>query len=276
MISGVSRNGTHVSPDGHPTEPPTTNAEAIRTMAELADAEAVEAEAVVAAARARARAIRLRQQETQRPAATPCDGSALTEPTGADHETTTEEDDHDLTADAAMTAPKLRWSRRWRARLTRSHMWISLGAIVIAASLAGSGYIALQHREVTHQRQQAAEFAAAARHGVVGLTSLDFATAREQVQQLIDSSTGAFRDDFQGRAEDFTQVVEASKVVTKGTVQSAAVQSMTADSAVVLVAATSEVTNSAGEKQQPRAWRLSVTVTREGDQIKMSRVEFVA
>jgi Mce-associated membrane protein len=47
------------------------------------------------------------------------------------------------------------------------------------------------------------------------------------------------------------------------------------DSALVLVAATSRVTNAAGAKQEPRAWRLAVNLQREGDQIKMSKVEFV-
>ena len=50
---------------------------------------------------------------------------------------------------------------------------------------------------------------------------------------------------------------------------------MSDDSAVVLVAATSHVTNAAGAKQDPRNWRLSVTVARDGDQIKLSKVEFV-
>jgi Mce-associated membrane protein len=50
---------------------------------------------------------------------------------------------------------------------------------------------------------------------------------------------------------------------------------MTDNSAVVLVATKSEVTNSSGANKEPRSWRLSVTVQRDGDQIKMSRVEFV-
>jgi Mce-associated membrane protein len=50
---------------------------------------------------------------------------------------------------------------------------------------------------------------------------------------------------------------------------------MTADSAVVLVACTSEITNAAGAKQDPRSYRLIVTMSREGGQLKMSKVEFV-
>ena len=50
---------------------------------------------------------------------------------------------------------------------------------------------------------------------------------------------------------------------------------MTDDTAIVLVAASSRVTNSAGAKQEPRSWRLRVDLQRDGDQIKMSKVEFV-
>jgi Mce-associated membrane protein len=70
-------------------------------------------------------------------------------------------------------------------------------------------------------------------------------------------------------------VVEQSKVVTEGTVNAAGIESMAEHSALVLVSATSRVTNSAGAKDEPRQWRLRVTVTEDGGQYKMSKVEFV-
>jgi Mce-associated membrane protein len=132
-----------------------------------------------------------------------------------------------------------------------------------------------QDHEATDREQRAANFVAGARQGIVNMTSLDFNRAKEDVQRVVDSSTGQFRDDFQQRAKDFTAVVEQSKVVTQGTVNAAAVESMDEHSASVLVAATSRITNSAGAKDEPRAWRLRVTVTEEGGQYKMSKVDFV-
>ncbi|MDT5173139.1 MAG: Mce-associated rane protein, partial [Mycobacterium sp.] len=38
----------------------------------------------------------------------------------------------------------------------------------------------------------------------------------------------------------------------------------------------SEVTNEAGAKQDPRKYRLIVTITRDDGQLKMSKVEFVS
>ncbi len=137
--------------------------------------------------------------------------------------------------------------------------------------------MAVLHKHAVRERQQVAEFAAAARQGVVTLTSLDFEHAKEGVQRIAAVSTGTFKDDFLKMAEDFTTVIEQSKVISQGSVQATAVEleSMTDNSAVVLVASTSEVTNAAGAKQDPRKYRLIVTVTRDGGQLKMSKVEFV-
>ncbi len=131
------------------------------------------------------------------------------------------------------------------------------------------------HKQVVREQQQAAEFAAAARQGVVSLMSLDFKKAKEDVERIIDNSTGQFKEDFETQAPEFTKVAESSKVITEADVNATGVESMTDDTAVVLVAVTSRITNAAGAKQDPRTWRLSVDMARDGDRIKMSRVEFV-
>ncbi len=105
--------------------------------------------------------------------------------------------------------------------------------------------------------------------------SLDFNKAQEDVQRIIDNSTGQFKSDFETQAADFVKVAQDSKVITEVSVNSTAVESMSDDKAEVLVAASSRVTNTAGAQQEPRTWRLSVSLEREGDQIKMAKVEFV-
>jgi Mce-associated membrane protein len=274
----------------------------MRALAEQADAEAAEAEALAAAARARARALQLRRQaelvEATEADAAQTNGSSESEINGTQPQSEqqdlptetgpTEEIGDDRVAGEGANVPshaasdiaeeKLRWYRRWRRRPRLATLATSLAVIVIVASLAASADIVLEHRNASQQRQRAAEFAAAAREGVVTLTSLDFNDAKAGVQRIIGNSTGSFRDDFAKMAADFTKVVEESKVVERGTIQAVAVDldSMTNDSAVVLVASTSEVTNAAGAKQDPRNFRLIVTLTRNGDQLKMSKVEFVS
>ena len=313
MSGGVRQNAADTkSVPVNEDETPGTAAD-IRALAEQAEAEAAEAEALAAAARARARAIQLRreaelaeakQQQATKEAALKEDeadaaDSAQTEaqetPSETEPEDTesaaeaesveTEESPDDAVAEpdadtSAADDVSEKPARRWTS-LPRRPKWSTIAAglaiSVIIAALSLSGYMVKEHRDAVAQRQHAAEFAAAARQGVVTLTSLDFNNAKQGVQRILENSTGSFKDDFIKMADDFTKVVEQSKVVSQGTVQAAAVEldTMTNDSAVVLVASTSEVTNAAGAKQDPRSYRLIVTVTRDGGQLKISKVEFV-
>ena len=58
------------------------------------------------------------------------------------------------------------------------------------------------------------------------------------------------------------------------TVTATGVKNMTEDTADVLVAAYSTVTNAQGAKEEPRTWRLIVSMARDGDQLKVAKVEF--
>ncbi|MEZ0367057.1 hypothetical protein ACAG26_25600 [Mycobacterium sp. pUA109] len=148
--------------------------------------------------------------------------------------------------------------------------------VVICGLLGSSAYLGWHHHAAAHQRAQTAAFAAAAKQELINLTSFNYTHAKDDVQRVLDNATGEFKDDFTKRADDFTGVVEQSKVVTEGTVTAVAVESMSDDSAVVLVSATSNVTNAAGAQEEPRAWRMRMTVSRDGDQYKVSKVEMVS
>jgi Mce-associated membrane protein len=178
--------------------------------------------------------------------------------------------------EAASASPRRLGRLRGRLRPPKLSTLAQAAAILlILAFVSFSGYTVWQHHEAEERQQRAAAFVAGAKQGVVNMTSLDFNKAKDDVQRVIDSSTGEFKDEFQQRAADFTKVIEQSKVVTEGTVNAAAVVSMDEHSAVVLVSATSHITNSTGAKNEPLPWRLRVTVTEEGGQYKMSKVEFV-
>lgn len=245
-------------------------------LAEQAEAEADAAEALAEAARARARAIRLRrdaqQEEEEAGRAEPDTQTVEAADTTAESAEVDVGDTDDTRVPQPLPSPASR--RRWLRVPVSAGVKVA-AVIVICALLGASGYMVWQHHNAIQERQRAAAFAAAARQGVINMTSLDFNHAKADVQRVLDSSTGEFRDDFQQRAADFASVVEQTKVVTEGTVNAAAIESMGKDSAVVLVSATSHVTNSAGAKDEPRAWRLRVTVADNAGQMKMSKVEFV-
>ena len=152
---------------------------------------------------------------------------------------------------------------------------LAIAALLIGVAITATVLMLWQHRGAAAHRSADNQFIDAARTGVVALLSIDHTRAKDDVARILDLSTGSFREDFARRADDFIQTAEKSKVVTKGSVSVAALESSAVDSAVVLIAASSQVTNANGAKEDPRPWRMSVAVTRDGDKVKMSDVEFV-
>jgi Mce-associated membrane protein len=254
-------------------------------LAEEAEAEAAEAEALAAAARARARAIKLRREaqaqaddEAQETTAVAeaADVSAETSETGEAPEAPEPSDSSEPAAISTEPAATSTEPARRRLRVPGLSRLLAPAAIVaICALLGASGWMLWHHHNVMEERERSAAFIATARQGVINLTSLDFKKAKEDVQRVLDSATGEFRDDFQRRADDFASVVKDSKAVTEGSVAATAVESMGKDSAVVLVLANERVTNLAGAKDQPRTFRFRVSVVHDGDELKVSKVEFV-
>ncbi|KUI08027.1 hypothetical protein AU190_02020 [Mycolicibacterium acapulense] len=283
-------------PQDDPEQRSADSDEALR-LAEEAEAEAAEAEALAAAARARAKAIRLRRQaaetkapdseadEVLEPVEETAPGAKTTDTVADDAaqpetgEATETDEAADTDVEDSAEPDKAEATKRFRRLRMPRIRWKIVAAVVAVVLIlvfgAASAYMVWQHRLSQEEQQRTAEFTAAARQSVVTLMSLDFNRAQEDVQRIIDNSTGQFRDDFEAQAEDFTQVAKDSKVVTEVTVNTAALTSMTDTNATALVSATSRVTNTAGANQEPRSWRLKVDLVREGDQIKMSKVEFV-
>ena len=284
----------------------------VLALAEEAEAEAAEADAVAAAARARARAIRLRRHARTLAEAKAAQTTAEVKSSGATAEVTSgaaevesaaaevdqgaeepvaaaepiEVDKAEVDgadgADSAEDEPSAEEKparRRLRLRFRRGPVLKALAATIAIACTAAlitlSVLMVINHRHQAAESARRAEFAAAARQSAVTLMSLDFNKAKEDVQRIIDNSTGQFHDDFKNQADDFIKVAQDSKVITEVTVNATAVEQMTDDSATVLVSATSHVSNSAGAKQEPRSWRLSVIIQRDHGQLKMARVEFV-
>jgi len=228
-------------------------------IVELAEAEAAEADARAEAAVAKARAVRLRGRSGEA-----AGDSGATEGAGDSGAT---EGAGDSGSTGEIRPP--RGLSRWRA------VALAAAAVVIGALLALTGLMLVKHNEAAANRAQDREFLEAASEGIVALLSIDHGRAEADVQRILDLSIGAFRDDFASRAGDFITTAQKGKAVTKGAVTAAALESAGDDNAVVLVAATSQVTNVSGARDDPRPWRMSVTVSRDEDQWKMSNVEFV-
>jgi len=221
-------------------------------LARAADAEAEAAQARAEAAHARAAELRIKLE-----AATEAEGARVeesTEPTGS----------------SGSTEPA-------RPSALAQTVAVAATTLVTAGLLGATAYMAWQHHKSAQLRQSAAEFTAAARQDVVNLMSMDYNKAKESVQRVLDGSTGKFKANFDETSDEFIKALQDEKIFTTATVNDAAVDSMAGDSAVVLVSATSqrEGKQAPKDQQQPRVWRIVLTLEREGDQIKMSGVEFI-
>ncbi len=266
----------------------TSKADAM-ALIEKAEAEAAEAEALAAAARARARAAQLRREALALVKAAEDYGDAAA--AAADVEATeydeTAAEDYDEDEEAAEaesadatgagaqgSATKRTGWRRWVPLLSAT---VALVAIVLTVAFAAaSTYMVLHHRDAVQRQKREATFVAAAKQDIINMIALDFTKAKEGIQNVIDSSTGQFKDQVQQKANDLISVLEQSKAITEATINGAAAESVKDDSAVVLVAATSRVTNSPpGKEEPPKVWRLRVTIADVGGQYKLSKVEYV-
>lgn len=235
------------------SDPASATAPTDDSLALAADEEAAAAEARAAAARARADELRRRIEEAE---------AAIDEAPGEPPAATP------IPAAPAITTPGVR---------LLPAVGVGIAGALGAALLALTGYLLWQHKAMAQQRHSAAEFTAAARQDVINLMSIDYNTADDSVKRVLDGSTGRFKTNFADTAEDFVKALKDEKIITKATVNDAAVESMTGDSAVVLVSATShrEGPQAPKDQQEPRLWRIVVSLERDGDQIKMSGVEFV-
>lgn len=233
----------------------------------LAEAEEEAARAQSRADEARAHALRLRLQ---------ADGTSgdLHDTTDAEEsDTTAGEDDAGESEPSSASSPR-RWQLRKVRRLGRKAVRIA-AIMLVSASLATSGYMVWQHLTLAHEQQRAAEFAAAARRGVEMLMSIDPDHAKENIQRLIDNTTGELKSQLEVTATYMVKNAQDAKVTTKATVEDVAVESMTNNSAVVLAVVKSDTTNPDKSKRPPVFWRLSVDINRDGGRLKMSKLEFV-
>jgi Mce-associated membrane protein len=216
-----------------------------------ADASIEEFEAAAAEAQARAYAARARADGLRRQVA--------------------EQDDRSV-FDKIRDLPRPGWLRLPSIKL----LAVVEAIAVIGASLAAVVVMLLHHRHVDQEQQRAAEFSAAARQSVVTMMTVDPATVDKNMKDVIANATGKFKSTLEaGEAAELVKGVQDSKVSTKATVQTVAVESMTENSAVVLVAASTEGTGPDNAKLPPASWRISVTLVRENGQLKTSQFEFV-
>jgi Mce-associated membrane protein len=175
--------------------------------------------------------------------------------------------------DVAGTEPV---ARRW---FSDGRALVAAAAAIVVALTGLAGWLGYRVHQDHQTQAQRNLYVQVARQTAVNLTTINYAEVDADIKRILDSATGAFHDEFQNRSQPFVDVIKKVQSKSEGTVAEAALLSATKDQAQVLVAVSVKTTMAAvpdQPEQEPRRWRMRISVDRAGDSAKVSKVEFVS
>jgi Mce-associated membrane protein len=212
-------------------------------------------------------------EETSSAAEPESGGSETAEAAETDTVTGVEDDSADYDEEAAddEAAP----AKPAKPRMSHVRLATIAGLVAVVALAALTGWLGFRAYQAHQADDQRKLFLQVGRQGALNLTTIDWQQADANVQRILDSATGTFYDDFQKRAAPFVEVVKQAQSKSVGTVSEAGLESESDNGAQVLVAVTVNTSNAGAPEQQPRAWRMRISVQKVGDEAKVSNVEFV-
>jgi Mce-associated membrane protein len=205
----------------------------------------------------------------------------LSESTAAEPESTAIEESKDVsdevsdTGDEAPDAGDSADEEPAKPRMSYVPLATIAGLILVLALGGLTGWLGFRAYESHHADEQRKLFLQVGRQGALNLTTIDWEHADADVQRILDSATGTFYDDFQKRVQPFVEVVKQAQSKSVGTIAEAGLESVSDNEAQVLVAVTVKTSNAGAPEQEPRAWRMRISVEKVGDDAKVSNVEFV-
>jgi Mce-associated membrane protein len=182
-------------------------------------------------------------------------------------------DAEDIDAEDAGAEDTKKLARQWLSNIPKP-IAVGVAIIVALAGLGGwLGYRVHQDHQVQAQRNL---YVQVARQTAINLTTINYTEVDADIKRVLDSATGAFHDEFQNRSQPFVEVVKKVQSKSEGTIAEAGLLSYTKDQAQVLVAVSVKTSMAAAPAdQEPRRWRMRLTVDKTGDGAKVSNVEFV-
>ncbi len=150
-----------------------------------------------------------------------------------------------------------------------------LGLVMVAVLGGLIGWLGMRSVSSNEQAAQRELFLNVGRQGALNLTTIEASDADGAVQRILDSSTGAFHDDFKNNSGPFLEVLKQTQSSSQGTVTEAAVESLSEDRAQVLVTVAIKTVTPGQPDQPERLWRMRIGVQKSDDGAKVSEVVFV-
>lgn len=179
--------------------------------------------------------------------------------------TTAETEDADEVAANAETVVPEPNRRGWGTRFA--------AALLIVALLAGGGYGGWL---IYQQQQRAAasrDALRAAEAYAVVLTSIDTNAIDQNFAEVLDGSTGEFKDMYTKSSSQLRQLLLDNKAAANGTVLESAVQSVSPDEVVVLLFVDQAITNASVPDPRIDRSRIKMTMTEVDGRWLASKVE---
>ncbi|TAJ41797.1 MAG: mammalian cell entry protein [Chitinophagaceae bacterium] len=163
-----------------------------------------------------------------------------------------------------------------RQRLPRVAPVVALGLLLVATVGVLAGWLGFRAHAAQQQQALRSLYVQTARQAALNLTTISYTEADADIRRILDSTTGAFRDDFQRRAEPFVAVVKQARSKSEGTVTEAGLESVNGDGAQVLLAVSVRTSLAEAPAGPPRNWRMRISVAKDGAGARISNVQFVS
>jgi Mce-associated membrane protein len=156
--------------------------------------------------------------------------------------------------------------------------WVIGGLSVVLAGLLVAIGLQVASRESVDEDLTAAqqEVAQAARTEALAFLTVDHEDMGPLIDAVLDGATGAFAEQYESQRDRLTSEAVRTEATSTGEVVALGVGDLEDDSATVLIAANSTVTNtSTGDEGQVRYYRLRLDLVRQDDRWLTSNVQFV-
>lgn len=153
---------------------------------------------------------------------------------------------------------------------------IAAGLIAALTTAGLGGWVAYRLHQTQQIEARRSLFLEVGRQSALNLTTIDFADVDADIQRVVDSATGAFRQDFEQRSPQLADFVRKAQSKTEGNVTEAGIESIDGDSATVLVAVSVKASDHEAPDQPLRLWRMRIDLREDAGNVKVSNVGFVA
>jgi Mce-associated membrane protein len=143
-----------------------------------------------------------------------------------------------------------------------------VGALGALVAWLGQRELQLRRDDALHQM-----YLTSGKQVAVNLTTIDYRHVDDDIKRALDTSTGAYLDEFKQRSVAVVDSVKQQQSASVGTVTEAGVESANDTTGVVLVAVKVHTEVGNGPPQRDRYWRVRLTMQKVGDGAKASKVE---